>query len=87
MIVMKSGEKVRNMIYEVIQNQLDANDPPETKINFERLKSMGYSEFEARQHVAQCFAVELFDMMKYHKPYNRSRYIRNLNQLPKEPFD
>jgi hypothetical protein len=31
--------------------------------------------------------VEIFDALKYGKPYNNERYVKNLKALPKEPFD
>ena len=84
---MKPTEKVRDEIFQVIKNQLDANDPPETKIIYDRLISLGYNEFETNQLIGQCIAVEIFDVLKHKKPYNKNRYIKNLNQLPKEPFE
>jgi len=84
---MKPNERVRDEIFQVIQNQLDANDPPETKITLKRLISLGYSEFETKQLIGQCLAVELFDVFKNGKPFDESRYITNLKMLPKEPFE
>ena len=37
--------------------------------------------------IGQCLAVELFEILKYKKPYDNERYIKNLAKLPKEPFD
>lgn len=84
---MKPNEKLRDEIFQVIKNQLDANDPPETKITFNRLIGLGYSKFETNQLIGQSIAVEIFEVLKHKKPFNKSRYIRNLNQLPKEPFE
>ena len=84
---MKPNEKVRDEIFLIIKNQLDANDPPETKITYDRLISLGYNEFETNQLIGQCVAVEIFEVIKQQKPFNKSRYIKNLNQLPKEPFE
>ena len=84
---METNEKLREQIFEIINNQLRANDPPETKITFDRLRKKGFDDFQTRQMIGQCLAVELFDVMKYGKPYNNERYIKNLLALPKEPFD
>ncbi len=84
---MKPNEKVRDEIFKIIKNQLDANDPPETKLTYNRLISLGYNEFETNQLIAQCVAVEIFDVLKHKKPFNKIRYIKNLNQLPEEPFE
>jgi len=42
---------------------------------------------ETRQMIGQCISVEIFEALKYKKPYNSERYIKNLKALPKEPFD
>ncbi|TVZ28101.1 hypothetical protein JM83_3201 [Gillisia sp. Hel_I_86] len=84
---MKINEKLRKQIFEIINNQLRDNDPPETKKTFDRLQNKGYNEFQTRQMIGQCLAVELFDILKHGKSYNNERYVKNLIALPKEPFD
>lgn len=83
---MESNKIVREQIFEIIKNQLKANNPPETKQTLERLKGLGYSDLDAKKLIAQCIAVELFNIMKYKKPFDELRYISNLKKLPKEPF-
>jgi hypothetical protein len=48
---------------------------------------MGYNDFEARQLIGQCLAVELFEVLKFGRPYNNERYLENLMKLTEEPFD
>ena len=81
---MKPNEIIRDEIFQIIKNQLDSNDPPETKITYDRLISLGYNEFETKQLIGQCVSLEIFDVIKNKKPFNKSRYIQNLNLLPKE---
>lgn len=84
---MKVNENLRNAIFEVIDNQISANEPVETAITLNRLMNEGYSEFEAKQLIGGALAVELFDVMKKSVPFNDARYIRNLKNLPKEPLE
>jgi hypothetical protein len=84
---METNEKLREQIFEIINHQLRNNDPPETKITFDRLKKLGYDDFVTRQLIGQCLAVELFGVLKYGKPLNNERYVKHLMALPKEPFD
>jgi len=84
---METNEKLREQIFEIINNQLRDNDPPETKATFDRLEKQGFDDFQTKQLIGQCLAVELFDVMKFGKPYNNERYIKNLLALPKEPFE
>lgn len=84
---METNDKIREQIFEIIKNQIRDNTPPETKATFDRLRKQGFDDFQTRQMIGQCLAVELFDVMKFRKPYNNARYIKNLLALPKEPFD
>jgi hypothetical protein len=84
---METNEKLREQIFDIIENQLRDNDPPETKVTYDRLQKQGFDDFQTRQMIGQCLAVELFDVMKNRKPYNNQRYTKNLLALPKEPFE
>jgi hypothetical protein len=84
---MKPDEILRNQILEIINNQINSGDPPETNLTFNRLKQMGYSENDAKMMIGQCVSVEIFDVFKHGKPFDDKRYIKNLKNLPKEPFD
>jgi hypothetical protein len=84
---METNEKIREQIFEIIKNQLKDNDPPETKSTYDRLRKQGFDDFQTRQMIGQCIAVELFEIFKFNKPYNIERYIKNLIELPIEPFD
>ena len=84
---MKVNENLRNAIFEVIDNQINDNNPAETALTLKRLIDEGHSEFEARQLIGQAVAVELFCVMKKKLPFNESRYIKNLINLPKEPVE
>lgn len=84
---MEANERAREQIFEIIKNQIKDNDPPETKATYDRLRGQGFDDFQTKQLIGQCLAIELFDVMKFGKPYNNERYLKNLKALPKEPFD
>lgn len=84
---MKINSELRDQIFQIVENQLKSNDPAETKITYNRLVSLGYTEFETKQLIGQCVAVEIFLIIKEQNPFNEVRYVRNLTQLPKEPGD
>lgn len=84
---MAANEVMREQIFTIINNQIADNQPPETKITYDRLISLGYSEFVTRQLIGQCVAVEIFNVLKNGKPFDEKRYISNLKQLPKEPVE
>ena len=72
-------------MFEIVNNQLKANDPPETKITYDRLIKEGFDDYQAKQMIASCVAVEIYEVLKSGKPYDNDRYIRNLERLPEEP--
>ena len=86
MVTLKTNEKLREQIFEIIENQLRDNDPPETKLTFDRLQKQGFDDFQTTKMIGQCLAVELMEVIKFKKPYNNARYVKNLSSLPKEPF-
>jgi hypothetical protein len=84
---MKPNEIAREQILTIVRNQIKENNPPETKQTFERLKGLGYSTTDSEMLIGQCIAIETFNILKYKQPFDKIRYIKNLNKLPKEPFD
>ncbi|MCP3930318.1 MAG: hypothetical protein GY705_14585 [Bacteroidetes bacterium] len=84
---MEDSKILREQIFEIVNSQITNNDPPETSETYQRLIKSGYNEEESKQLIGQCVAVELFNIFKNNQPFNKVRYIRNLSNLPKEPFD
>lgn len=84
---MESNEIVREQIFEIVENQIKNNDPPETNLTFNRLIKGGYNKSDTKKLIAQCIAIEIFDVIKYGNTFDKKRFIKNLKQLPKEPFD
>ncbi len=84
---MKYNEALRQEIFQIIENKMKGNDPPETKQTYQRLLNMGFSKLDVKKYIGQCVAVELFNIMKHKQPFDQKRYLENLNNLPKEPFE
>ena len=59
---MKTNLKLRKEIFKIIENQIENNDPPETIKTFDKLKSQGYNDFEVKQLIGQCVAVEIYNV-------------------------
>jgi len=84
---MEAKPYLKSAILEVVDNQLQANDPPETRQTFDRLISEGYSEEEAKQLIGCVVTSEIFDVLKKQEPFNPERFAKALNELPKLPQD
>ena len=76
---------LKSAILEVVDNQLKANNPPETWKTLKRLTSEGYSEDEAKNLISCVVTSEMFDILKKQEPFNLERFIKALNALPKLP--
>ncbi len=72
-------------IFKIVDNQMAAGDPPETKETFKRLLDEGISEEDAKKLIGQAICTEIYHIGKYKKAVNRQRYLRNLRNLPREP--
>ena len=84
---MKVNKELRDQFFEVVENQIKSNSPPETKLTYNRLSLLGYNDFQIKQMIGQCVSVEIFEVVKSGQPFDQKRYVANLNKLPKEPFD
>ena len=83
----EGSELARAAIFEVIENQIRDNTPPETKETLKRLMAEGQSKEEAMKLIGCALAVEIYEAMKSAQPYNESRYVANLKALPNLPWD
>jgi len=79
--------RLKATILEVVENQLRDGDPPETRETLVRLMREGHSEADARVMLGQAVAVEMYCVLKEKKPFNRERFVRNLQNLPAEPHE
>ena len=84
---METNENLRDAIFDIIKNQMKANDPAEVKLTYKRMLALGYNDFVAKQLIGQCLSVELFDVLKMGKEFDLDRYVKNLKKLPEEPFE
>jgi hypothetical protein len=81
----KNNPYLQAAIFEVVDNQMAAGDPPETKETFERLLGEGFSEEDAKKLIGQAICTEIYRIGKYKEVFNKQRYLRNLRNLPREP--
>ena len=76
---------LRAAIMEVVDNQLEGIDPPETAQTLERLIAEGHSEEEAKNLIACVVSAEIFDIMKTNQPFNHAKFTAALHKLPELP--
>jgi len=83
----ESREILRAAFMEIVDNQLAANDPPETQQTFDRLIKEGWSYDDAKALLCQCVITEVFRVGKYNEQFNEERFLYNLKNLPDEPVE
>jgi hypothetical protein len=79
--------KIRKTLFEVIENQMKANNPPETKETYQRLRGAGYSRKETMKVLACVVLKELNDMVKENRTFDEAGYIQALKALPQLPWE
>ena len=76
-----ANKRLKNIILEVVDNQIDSNDPPATRLTFERLLGMGYTRKQAKEKIGSVVVTEIYDIMKNAESFDEARYIEELNKL------
>jgi hypothetical protein len=86
---MKRGnpEVVKATLFEVIENQLRSNAPPEARETLDRLMSVGHTREEAMKLIGCALLSEIYDVLKSHASYDNARYVANLKRFPELPWD
>ena len=69
-------------VLEAINNQIENNDPPETKKTYDRLMKEIKNHDEVMEYLGVVMRSEIIDILKSKKPFNRKRYVERLNRLP-----
>ena len=81
----ETTKRLQRAIDEVIQNQIQNNNPPETEQTLARLKLEGYTEQQALQLIGHVVTREIVEVIQHGRLYNEQEYINRLKELPKLP--
>ncbi|WP_010678006.1 hypothetical protein [Bacillus timonensis] len=77
-----ANEKLKSKILEIVDNQININDPKCTKETLERLVNSGLSEVESKEMIGRVLVEEMYDLLKNQVPFNEKRYEEKLSMLP-----
>lgn len=78
-----NDKTVKDAFMEVVVNQLETGDPPETKATLDRLMAEGNSQGEAMQLIAAVARNEMQAMLAAGRSFDNARYAQLLAKLPK----
>jgi hypothetical protein len=79
--------ELRRAILEIVDNQLRDGTPPETRATLDRLLNEGFSRERAIELIACVVSTEIYDVLKSGKPYQESRFVAGLQDLPRLPWE
>jgi hypothetical protein len=79
---MKQNQRLTAAIIAVVDNQIEANDPPETNQTLTRLLALGYSIKAAKELIGNVVVAEVFEVLNEGKAYDHNRYVDALHKLP-----
>ena len=69
-------------VFEAINNQIQGQNPPETKQTYDRLMKEIKNHDEVMKYIGVVMMAEILDILKSKKSFNKKRYIERLNKLP-----
>jgi len=79
--------RLRRAVFDIVRNQLSANNPPETMQTLNRLQAEGHSKDEAMDLIACVVVSEIHGVMSENRAFDNGRYVAALLALPTLPWD
>ena len=80
-VEMELDKDLQEQILQVVESQLIANDPPETKQAYKQLIESGISDKNAKIYISRCMAIEIYEALKNQQPFNQKRFFSYLKRL------
>lgn len=82
---LKRPESIGLLVEQIVEKQINRNEPPETADTYQRLINDSFTDVEARRLISTAVNVELFKLMDYGEAFNHQRFLDNLQSLPDLP--
>jgi len=73
--------RLQKTIFEVVENQIRENNPPETRKTLDRLLKKGYSKDDAMKLLGRAVLGEIYKVLKSKEPFDEKRYVKALREL------
>ncbi len=72
---------LKNIILDVVNKQIQGNDPPETRQTLERLMAAGYARQEAIEMIGSALVEIIWELLQDRKEFDVKRYRALLDEL------
>jgi len=73
--------RLKNIILQIVNSQINANEPPATKATYQRLQAIGYNEKQAKERIAAVLLEEMDDILKERESFNEERFAKKMESL------
>lgn len=80
-------EQAQAALFEAVETQVNAAEPPEARETYDRLVGQGYSHEETMKLMACVLVEEVFGVVKNGREYDHQAYVEGLAALPKLPWE
>jgi len=80
-----SKRAVRAALRDILEKQIEADDPPEVKATFNRLRRDGESTETTWRLLSAVLMLELWEILRTEREFDRARYVAHLHALPTLP--
>lgn len=74
-------DKIMDVMFQALENQLRDEEPKETKETLERLIQSGDTEDEAKTKILLVLTEEMFEVFRNKKEFNQQAYVDRLRVL------
>ncbi len=81
----KYNPRLKKLLLQAVDNQLQSGEIPEVKETFERLISEGLTKKQAKEMIAAVVATEIFYVQKNLREFDEEKYVKALKRLPELP--
>ena len=78
---------LKEVILEIVSNQLSSNNPPETKETLDRLISEGYSKQDAKEYIGAVLSAHIAEILSEEHEFDEPKFIKDLKNLPVLPWE
>ena len=72
---------LQKLIFEVVENQIRDNNPPETKATWDRLKAAGYTDLQIKKKIGGVVVTYIYTILNDNVPMDMEKYKRDLARL------
>ena len=77
----KTNPRLKKLLIDVVEKQLRENNPPITRITFDRLLATGNTAAMAKEKIAVAVVWQIYDAMRDGKAFDLEKYTEELNLL------